>query len=238
LTENGLDVVLRTANEPDAAKRQDWAAQARQAGFARLSWQRAGRDRRHVAGLPEPIASLKPARVTFSGVAVDLPPAAFLQPTAEGEVLLTGEVVAALGGVKRVVDLYSGCGPFSFAMKGEVRAFEGDAAMVAALGAAARRAQRNITAEARDLAKRPLLAQELDKFDGAVLDPPRPGAASQAKEIARSKVPVVAYVSCNPESFARDARMLADGGYRIERAVPLDQFLWSPHVELVAIFTR
>jgi 23S rRNA (uracil1939-C5)-methyltransferase len=238
LTDNGLDVVLRTAGDPDLVRRQDWAAQAREAGLARLSWQRSGRDRRHVAGPPEPIAAFKPARVTFSGVAVDLPPAAFLQPTAEGEAMLTREVAAAVDGAKRVVDLYSGCGPFSFAVTAEVRAFEGDAAMVAALGVAARRAQRNVAAEARDLAKRPLLAQELDRFDGIVLDPPRPGAAPQAKEIARSKVATIAYVSCNPESFARDARMLVDGGHKLVRVVPLDQFLWSPHVELFALFRR
>ena len=238
LGETGLDVVLRTANEPEAARRQNMAMLAARAGFARLSWQRAGADRRHVASAPEPIAALRPVRMSFSGVAVDLPPSAFLQPTAEGEALLVREVTAALGGAKRVADLYSGCGPFSFALGGGVRAFEGDAAMVAALNAAARRAERNIAAELRDLVRRPLQAQELDRFDGIVLDPPRAGAIAQAKEIAKSKVPIVAYVSCNPQSFARDARLLVDGGYRMERVVPLDQFLWSPHVELVAVFRR
>ena len=128
--------------------------------------------------------------------------------------------------------------PFSFALNRAVSAFEGDAAMVAALTAASRRAQRNVAAEARDLARRPLLAQELDKFDGVVLDPPRAGALPQARELARSKVPTVASVSCNPVSFARDARVLVDGGYRLERVVPLDQFLWSEHVEVAATFRR
>jgi 23S rRNA (uracil1939-C5)-methyltransferase len=231
-------VVLRTADEPSMARRQGWAVQAREGGFARLSWQPAGRDRRHVGGRPEPIAALRPVRMVFSGVAVDLPPAAFVQPTAEGEAVLTREVIAALSGAKRVADLYAGLGPFSFALNRPVAAFEGDAAMVAALGAAARRAQRAVTAEERDLAKRPVLAQELGKFDAVVLDPPRAGAAPQAKELAKSKVPTIAYVSCNPASFARDARVLVDGGYRLARVVPLDQFLWSEHVELAATFTR
>jgi 23S rRNA (uracil1939-C5)-methyltransferase len=238
LSDTGLDVVLRTADEPGLARRQDWVSRARDAGFARISWQRAGRDRRHVAGPPEPIAALKPVRMELSGVSVDLPPAAFVQPTAEGEAVLVREVVAALEGTKRIADLYAGCGPFAFALNRTAQAFEGDAAMVAALTAAARRAQRNVTAEVRDLAKRPLLAQELGRFDGVVLDPPRAGAAPQARELAKSKVPAIAYVSCNPQSFARDARMLVDGGYALERVVPLDQFLWSPHVELAARFTR
>ncbi|HET6549482.1 MAG TPA: hypothetical protein VFG79_13540 [Solirubrobacter sp.] len=238
LTDSGLDVVLRGADAPGRARREEMAGLAAKAGFARISWQRAGQDRRHVAGLSEPIAALRPVRMNFSGVAVDLPPAAFLQPTAEGEAVLVREAVAALKGAKRVADLYAGCGPFGLAVEGAVRAFEGDETMVAALDAAARRAQKNIKAEARDLARRPLLARELDKFDGVVLDPPRPGAAPQAKELAKSKVPVIAYVSCNPLSFARDARMLVDGGYKLQRVVPLDQFLWSEHVELVAKLTR
>lgn len=238
LTDTGLDVVLRTADEPGLARRQDWTSRARDAGFARISWQRAGRDRRHVAGPSEPIAAFKPVRMVYSGVAVDLPPAAFVQPTAEGEAVLVREVVVALEGARRVADLYAGCGPFAFALNRTVHAFEGDAAMTLALTNAAHRAQRNVTAEARDLAKRPLLAQELARFDAVVLDPPRAGAAPQARELAKSKVPAIVYVSCNPQSFARDARVLVDGGYKIERVVPLDQFLWSPHVELAATFTK
>lgn len=238
LADTGLDVVLRSAEAPSMERRQDWAACATKAGFARLSWQRAGLDRRHVAGPPEPIAALKAVRMDFSGIAVDLPPTAFVQPTAKGEAVLVREVVAALDGAKRVADLYAGCGPFTFALNRVVHAFEGDAAMVAAIDAAARRAQRSVTAEARDLVRRPLLARELDKFDGVVLDPPRPGATPQARELAKSEVPTIAYVSCNPQSFVRDARVLVEGGYRLERVVPLDQFLWSAHVELAATFAR
>jgi 23S rRNA (uracil1939-C5)-methyltransferase len=243
LTMSGLDVVLRTAHEPDGTQRAALADVARAHGFARLSWQPGGRDRRHVGGPPEPIAAFKSARIMFSGVAVDLPPAAFLQPTAAGEAVLTREVVAALGGRKRVADLYAGCGPFTLALAQSgvhVRAVEMDAAMTAALDAAARRAELGpmVATETRDLVRRPLQRAELDKFDGVVLDPPRPGAASQARQLAASKVPVIVYASCNPQSFAADARALTDGGYTLDRVVPLDQFLWSPHVELAAVFRR
>jgi 23S rRNA (uracil1939-C5)-methyltransferase len=95
-----------------------------------------------------------------------------------------------------------------------------------------------VVAETRDLVRRPLQKSELDRFDGVVLDPPRPGAAAQVRELAASKVPVIVYASCNPQSFAADARLLVDGGYTLERVLPLDQFLWSPHVELVAVFRR
>ena len=243
LTEAGLDVVLRTLRQPDMAQRPRLARLAHDAGLARLSWQEAGTSRRRVAGPPEPVASLHPARITLSGVAVDLPPAAFVQPTAAGEATLVREVVAALAGARRVADLYAGCGPFAFALAGagaRVVAVESDAALAGALDAAARRAaQGRIAVETRDLTRRPLMAAELDRLGGVVLDPPRPGAARQAEQIAAAaKLPVVAYVSCNPQSFARDARMLVDGGWRLERVTPLDQFLWSPHVELVAVFRR
>ncbi len=242
LAESGLDIVLRSTRAPDLAARQRLAALAREAGLARLSWQEAGTARGRSAGPPEPIAALRAVRVTLSGVAVDLPPAAFVQPTAAGEATLVSAATAALAGARRVADLYAGCGPFAFALAGagaRVLAIESDPAMAAALDGAARRAaQGRVSVEARDLARRPLLGGELDRLDGLVLDPPRPGAAHQAAEIARSKIATVVYVSCNPQSFARDARTLVDGGYRLERVTPLDQFVWSPHVELVAVFER
>lgn len=240
-TDLGLDVVLRTEAEPDRDARTRLAEAA--AGFARVSWQQAGRDRRHVGGPPEPIAVFKPARVTFSGVPVDLPPAAFLQPTCEGEEVLVREVLAALGGRKRVADLYAGLGPFTLALAKagtHVRAVEMDPAMTQALDAAARRSGLGpmVEAETRDLVRRPLQRAECDRLDGVVIDPPRPGAATQARELAASTIPVIVYASCNPQSFAPDARVLVDGGYRLERVLPLDQFLWSPHVELAAVFRR
>jgi 23S rRNA (uracil1939-C5)-methyltransferase len=117
-----------------------------------------------------------------------------------------------------------------------MHAVEADAAMVTALAAARGRAR--LTAETRDLFRRPLQADELKRFDAVVIDPPRPGAKAQAEALAKCAVPKVVYVSCNPASFARDARILADGGYRLTRAQPIDQFVWSPHTELVATFER
>ncbi len=244
LTDSGLDVVLRTASPPDGGARQRLAALAHAAGFARLSWQQAGKARRQAAGPPEPVAALRPVRLTLSGVAVELPQAAFVQPTEAGEAMLVREATAALAGARRVADLYAGCGPFAFALAASgarVHAVESDGAMAGALDAAARRAglAGTIEVETRDLVRRPLMPGELDRLDGLVLDPPRPGAARQAEQIAAAaKLPAVVYISCNPQSFARDARTLVDGGFRLERVTPLDQFLWSPHVELVAVFRR
>jgi 23S rRNA (uracil1939-C5)-methyltransferase len=120
-----------------------------------------------------------------------------------------------------------------------VALFESDRPAVAAIDGARRRLPAGtVTAERRDLFRNPLTAQELDAFDAVVLDPPRAGATAQSGELARSKVPRVIYGSCDPGSFARDARTLQDGGYRLEKLLPIDQFLWSPHVELIALFAR
>jgi 23S rRNA (uracil1939-C5)-methyltransferase len=119
-----------------------------------------------------------------------------------------------------------------------VHAVDSAGAQIEALAGAAKADRATLTTETRDLFRRPLLASELARFDAVVLDPPRPGATAQVQALAQSAVPTVLYVSCNPASFARDARTLADGGYRLTRVVPLDQFLWSPHVELFAHFTR
>ena len=119
-----------------------------------------------------------------------------------------------------------------------VHAVDSAEAQIEALAGAAKAGRATLTAETRDLFRRPLLASELARFDAVVLDPPRPGATAQVQALAQSTVPTVLYVSCNPASFARDARILVDGGYRLTRVVPLDQFLWSPHVELFARFTR
>jgi len=153
-------------------------------------------------------------------------------------------VQAATAGARRIADLYAGCGTWTFRMAGSgagrVHAVEGDAALVAALSRAAGAAglAGRVTAEARDLARRPLAAEELRGCDAVVFDPPRAGAREQAQAIAQSAVPLVVAVSCNPATFARDARILADGGYALERVTPVDQFLWTPHVELAAVLRR
>ena len=180
-------------------------------------------------------------RLTLGGVAVPLPPNPFLQSTAEGERALQDRVLKIVGKAKKIADLFSGVGTFALplARKAQVHAVEQDAPALTALAAAARSSGlKPVTTEARDLFKLPLTAAELSAYDAVVLDPPRAGAESQAHQLARSRVPVIAYVSCDAASFARDAAILTGGGYRIGPVTPIDQFLWSSHIELVAEFVR
>ena len=181
-------------------------------------------------------------RLVLSGVRVDLPVGAFIQATKDSEGALASRVNEALKGAKRVADLYAGVGTFTFALApfAAVDAFEGHAPSVDALLTASRRAQglKAVGGTTRDLARRPLMAAELKPYDAVILDPPRIGAEAQALQLARSNVERVAYVSCHPASFARDARLLCDGGFRLARVSPVDQFLWSHHVELAGMFER
>jgi len=144
-------------------------------------------------------------------------------------------------GAERVADLFAGCGTFGLALgpRAELHAVESDAAALGALASAARRAGLGfVTTERRDLEARPLLVSELKRFDAVLFDPPRAGAKAQVVNLAASAVPTVVGVSCNPATFARDARILVDGGYRLDSVLPVDQFVWSPHVELVGSFRR
>ncbi len=172
---------------------------------------------------------------------VILPPGSFLQATVAGEETLATLVAERCGKAKHIADLFCGVGPFALrlAAKARVTAFDSDAGAVAALqkGATAP-GLKPVKAEARDLFRRPLVPQELREFDVVVFDPPRQGAQSQALQLAASKRPVVIAISCNVATFVRDARILVDGGYRIEGVVPVDQFRHTPHVELVARFSR
>lgn len=180
--------------------------------------------------------------IQFGKARVSLPVECFLQPTREGEAALLAKAREGLKGAKSVVELFAGCGTFTFGVAEQMRihAVEQDKAAVAALAAAARNTQglKPITTEVRDLFKVPLSGDELKPYDGALLDPPRIGASAQVAALAVSSVRRIAYVSCNPESFARDARVLADKGFRLGTVTPVDQFLWSSHIELVAAFTR
>jgi len=173
---------------------------------------------------------------------VALPAGGFLQATAEGETVLARLALAHVGGANSVLDLFCGIGPFALrlAERARVTAVDSDGAATAALSRAAARAPglKPVAAQARDLFRRPLMANELESFDAVVFDPPRQGAEAQARALAASRVPVVAAVSCNPATFARDARILVDGGYRLAGVTPVDQFRYSPHVELVAQFRR
>ena len=187
----------------------------------------------------ETTALLAEPTVNLSGAEVRLPPGPFLH---EAESVLVARVKEGVGRTKRVADLFAGIGTFAFALAGSagVDAFEEDEAAIAALAQAARATPKlkPVRTNTRDLLRAPLTVRELNRYDAVVLDPPRAGAKSQAEALARSGVPKVVMVSCNPGTCARDLRILVDGGYRIARVVPVDQFLFSPHIELVAELAR
>lgn len=236
LGDTGIDLLLDLAAAPDLAALEALADFAAAQDLARLAWRAPG------MAEPTPAAQRRPPRIVFSGVAVELPAEAFLQASAEAEAVLVAEVFAGLGAAHRVADLFAGLGTFSFALadRAQIHAVEGDRAALRALTAAAARAglAGRVTGECRDLETRPLLADELKGFEAVVFDPPRAGARAQSAALAASAVPRIVAVSCNPASFARDARLLVDGGYRLTCVQPIDQFVWSPHVELAAQFER
>lgn len=180
--------------------------------------------------------------VRFDGIQVLPPPHAFLQATREGEAVLQAEVMDRVKGAKAIVDLFAGIGTFSLvlARAAKVHSVEQDGEALAALADAARRTQglKPVTTEKRDLFKVPLTVSELGAFDAVVLDPPRAGAHRQVNFIGSSNVPRVAYVSCDVASFARDAVILVKAGFDLPEATPVDQFLYSDHIELVAGFSR
>lgn len=226
----GPDVHVAGGKPLDAALQLDLARLAEKFSLARLSW---GEETVALRSMPEQ---------AFGSARVQMPPAAFLQATAEGEAALLAGVKEALGPQKRLADLFAGMGTFALplAAQAEVAAFEGDERMVAALDKAVRAAQglKRISAEKRDLFRRPLEPDEMKGMTGVVIDPPRAGAEAQVARLAESAVPVIAMVSCNPASFARDARILVQGGYRLDWVQVVDQFRWSHHVEVVARFFR
>lgn len=180
--------------------------------------------------------------ITMGKAAVPLPVDSFLQATAQAEDLLARLVLDATTGARRLADLFCGIGPFALrlAEHAPVMALDSHAPSIAALDLATRRAKglKPITARARDLFREPLDQFELNAFDAVVLDPPRAGAEAQARQLANSRVPTIAYVSCDPQSFARDAAILLAGGYSIGPVTPVDQFAYSAHVEIVAVFNR
>ncbi len=187
------------------------------------------------------IAERNQPTLRFGGVPVALPPGAFLQATADGEAALVAAVLAATGGAPRVVDLFSGLGTFALplaARGARVLAVDAAGPATAALGLAARTAGLQLLTEHRDLFRSPLAGAELDRFDAVVFDPPRAGAAAQVAALAASKLRLVVAVSCNPSTFARDARTLTGAGFQLERLWPVGQFRWSTHLELVARFVR
>ncbi|TWB38049.1 class I SAM-dependent RNA methyltransferase [Nitrospirillum pindoramense] len=245
LLDDGPDVVLVGLPQPDLGALEMLGAFAEAHDLARLTWSKR-------PGAPvEPIALRRTGVVRFGPVTVSPPAGSFLQASAEGEAALVAEALAgasaALAQEKgaqgaRVADLFAGSGTLTFplATLAPVHAVEGDGPALTALEAAARQAAgtHSVTVERRDLFKEPLSPSELSAYQAVVFDPPRAGAASQAAALAASNVPVVVAISCNPVSFARDAALLLGGGYVLERLVPVDQFLWSPHLEVAARFRR
>ena len=233
--DGGLDLLLIGPPRLDLPARLALADFAEAADLGRLSWQP------DVKTPAEPVAARRPLRVWFGGIGVEPPPGGFLQASREGEAALAGAVLTTLGaGAGRVADLFAGCGTFSLPLAKagwRVLAVDGNGAALMALARAAHGLP-GLSTETRDLGQRPLEPRELAGVAAVVFDPPRAGAGPQAAALAASSVPAVVAVSCNPATFARDARLLAGGGYRLASALTVDQFLWSAHVELVALFRR
>ncbi|MFS0770973.1 class I SAM-dependent RNA methyltransferase [Sphingomonas sp. 1P08PE] len=180
----------------------------------------------------------QPLTITLGGIPVALPAGAFLQATQDGEDALVAAVREAVHGAATVADLFAGLGTFALSLPAKVYAAEGARDALFALKAAAHMRGRPVFPEHRDLYRRPLTVAELDRFDAVVLDPPRAGARDQAAALAGCSVASIAYVSCNPSSFARDAKAMVAAGWRIDWIQPVGQFRWSTHVELAARFTR
>ena len=232
-TSSGLDVDVRGSGPLPSPMIASLSRVAEQHRLARLT--------RH----GELVLQRQPPNLQMGRAEVTLPPGSFLQATVAGEETLAALVMERIGRakerVKEIADLFCGVGPFALrlAEKARVTAFDNDAGAIAALQKAAHApGLKPIKAEPRDLFRRPLVPQELRDFDAVVFDPPRQGAQAQALKLAASKVPLVIAVSCNVATFARDARLLIDGGYKLDTVVPVDQFRHSPHVELVAKFAR
>lgn len=229
-TEAGIDMDVRGSGPLTPAR---MTALAQAAGKHRLA--RLTRHGELVAQRAAPTVMMGRARVT-------LPPGAFLQATAAGEDTLARLVDGHIARGKLVADLFCGLGPFALRLAGRIRvaAFDSDAAATTALKAAAAAISglKPVDTETRDLFRRPLVAQELKRFDAVVFDPPRQGAEAQARELAKSEVPLIVAVSCNPATFARDVRVLVGGGYRLGAVTPVDQFKHSAHVEIVARLER
>ena len=229
-TLDGLDIDLRGPGPLERAEAQKLARTADALDLARVS------------NHGEVVIERRPPRVTFGEAIVKLPPGGFLQATEAGENLLAEFAERTLADSTRVADLFCGSGAFALRLAPgrEVFAADADAAAIAALSraAATTRGLRKLAAETRDLFRRPLRPDELAAFDAALIDPPRAGALEQARALAASALPLIASISCNAATFARDARILIDGGYQVEAVTPLDQFRFSPHVEIAAVFRR
>ena len=234
LTDTGLDVDVTGVEKKSGGLTADMTARAiaaaAEAGLARLSLD------------GDTLVMARQPRITFGRASVPLPPASFLQAAPVAEAAMVSRAVEAVRGAKKVADLFCGAGAFTFplAEMASVIAADSSAASIAALKAGVSTAQglKTIEAQARDLFRRPLSPFDLKGCEAIVIDPPRAGALEQTQQLPGTKASVVVGVSCNPQTFARDARVLIDAGFRLEKVTPIDQFLWSTHVELVGVFRR
>ncbi|WP_102830126.1 class I SAM-dependent RNA methyltransferase [Bartonella bovis] len=229
-TDNGFDVALSGCIVHDKLIRQNMIHAALARGIIRLS----------IEG--EILVEQEKPLIYFGDVCVEFSSGGFLQATSEAEDIISRIILTHLKKAKNAVDLFSGLGTFTLRMAKtmNVHAVENDGTALANLARAARFASglKTVTCEKRDLFRRPLSAKELERFDSVVFDPPRAGAKEQVRELAKTTIPRVVAVSCNPVTFARDLSILVAGGYTIEKVIPIDQFLWSPHVEIVAILNK
>jgi 23S rRNA (uracil1939-C5)-methyltransferase len=230
LADQGVDLLLDRIAVEGLAAAEALTDFARDHGLARLALDDGYG--------PETRWEPEPVTITLGGAAVPLPPSAFLQATREGEAALVAAVREAAGEARVVADLFAGLGTFALSLDGRILAAEGARDAALALKAAANAAGRQLFVDHRDLFRRPLTAAELGRFEAVVLDPPRAGAREQVEQLAASGTARIAYVSCNPATFARDAKTLVDGGYRLDWVQPVGQFRWSTHVELAAAFSR
>lgn len=232
LVDQGIDLLISNYEPEGLEQREALSIFAKANGLARLS----------VDGGygPETQWEPEPVTVTFGGIAVSFPHSAFLQPTRDGQQVLVSAMLEAVGDARLVADLFAGLGTFTLALGDDkkVYAAEGARDTMGALKMVANHSTRQIFCEHRDLFRRPLSVEELNRFDAVILDPPRAGAREQILQLAQSEVEKICYISCNPASFARDAKQLCDAGYKLRQVWPVGQFLWSTHVEIVSSFSR
>lgn len=227
---NGIDINISASVDFPSEKLITLGAIADRYGFARISW-----NNEILIQTVEPVQK-------FANISITPPSNTFLQATQHGENSLVHAILKALGPAKNIVDLFAGCGTFTLhaAQFAAVHAVEGDQEMIASLDKAWRNSTglKTITSQSRNLFHRPLLPDELKKFDAAIIDPPRAGALAQTKELAKSTIKRIAFISCNPATFARDAKILCHAGFNLDWIQVVDQFRWSTHIELAAQFTR
>ncbi|MEL7257882.1 MAG: class I SAM-dependent RNA methyltransferase [Pseudomonadota bacterium] len=224
----GLDITVSGGKVLDGPLRNVLSDLAARHDIARLSYE------------DEIIVTRRKPFQLFDDITVHPPPKAFLQATKDAEKTLQDEVKSIVGDASSIVDLFAGCGTFALplAKQSRVHAVEGDGEMLGCLDHAWRNTEglKAVSVQTRDLFRNPLSSDELSKFEAVVIDPPRAGAQAQTLQLASSQIPIIAYVSCNPTSFARDAKCLLEAGYQLDWVLPIDQFRWSAHVELVAAF--